>query len=387
MERYWKVLAVFFHHVAFDPTLGECVSIARSFPDADRNLPGVDFLHLCGQGAAKEHAMKIYRGLLNARTLEPRPQQPLTTAERKTLDTIVAQKRTEQRQYNFEQQLKSDAAEAAAKSAARKEEESSQMQRAGQVASEHGRDPLEALLTDDARTEPQEITFKDSDMKLIQSAIFDKFHGAQGKDADAPCFDDATKGNDISNPFARRRSIASEMARTSVCTASSSSNPFSRKRGSDAAAVSQSGQPTKIRSLGARAACGFIPETLRKEVRPIATPSQQPDHRTLVEPELHPRGGGAAKEAAQAVLIQRGIPLLAALPSDKDKSKLTGWFKSQHQSPVPVPETKVAKSALASWNPRPWEEPEEETTDNGVYENPLSMRKKNAAKFFSSKAW
>merc|ERR1719238_2558099 len=35
LHRFKKVLAVFFHHIAFDPRIGECVPISRAFPHAD----------------------------------------------------------------------------------------------------------------------------------------------------------------------------------------------------------------------------------------------------------------------------------------------------------------------------------------------------------------
>lgn len=109
MHRFHRVIAVFFHHVVFDPSRGECVSLSAAFPQYDRGLPDVVLSEVCGKYWSKDCAAQIAKGLLNARTLEPVPQEALTPSERRCIDNLLAQKRSDQREHNFQHTLREDA--------------------------------------------------------------------------------------------------------------------------------------------------------------------------------------------------------------------------------------------------------------------------------------
>jgi exonuclease 1 len=69
MKRFNAVLAVFWHHVVFDPRRGECVSIATSFPHTEAlrsRLEAPNFM------TSKEEASRIARGEIDPRSKLPR---------------------------------------------------------------------------------------------------------------------------------------------------------------------------------------------------------------------------------------------------------------------------------------------------------------------------
>jgi len=110
LARFRSVVAVFWHHVVYNPMHGMCVSIAEAFPHADRMLVGVDLAALVGHGALdKLDAKRMANGEVDPRSMKEREKEQLTPAERSSLDRILTQKRSAQRQYCFEQQLKADA--------------------------------------------------------------------------------------------------------------------------------------------------------------------------------------------------------------------------------------------------------------------------------------
>jgi len=415
-QRFTKVNAVFFHHIAFDPRIGECVSIARSFPHADRSFPGMNLVELCGTGPLKEHAGKVFRGAMMARTLGPRPVEALTPVERRTLDSIMARKRSEQRQYHFEQSLKADAAQIAATqqaASASRQPGSIFPQASGaaatspQQASVEDADDaaLEALLAENdvVPAAPRAISLRPGEAQAL-FAIFDEVSARRENDVEViddepmgggsaggavsscssqpPSFnssDASQKANSFASPkgnsFASQVIDASPPA-TSSQGATQSGNPFARKRPGDAVPFVSSQASKTIRTIGARSGSGGSNIFARRDVRPVASPIQKSEPRFLAAPMLGKRGGSAAMDAAQTVLAQKGMAELAPLPAHKDKTKLTGFFK-HHQQPLPVkPQATAPKSTLADWKSRPWEVEEEEPDTSAVshYENPLSMK-------------
>jgi len=183
-----------------------------------------------------------------------------------------------------------------------------------------------------------------------------------------------------SSQFVRRASLGSQRPASSS-SASSSSNPFARKRAANFILSSSqlsersqpSQQPTKKIVLGARTGTSGTAMLERREFRPVATPVKKYEQPQLVKPDFHSRGGHAAKDAADAVLAQRGFGKLAPVAPNKDRTKLTGFFPHQQKLPE-APKEPPPKSALASWKARPWEEDDEVEESAAAYVNPLSMQ-------------
>lgn len=352
-----------------------------------------------------------------ARTLGPRPVEALTPVERRTLDSIMARKRSEQRQYHFEQSLKADAAQIAATqqaaSAGSRQPGSIFPQASGaaatspQQASVEDADDaaLEALLAENdvVPAAPRAISLRPGEAQAL-FAIFDEVSARRENDVEViddepmgggsaggavsscssqpPSFnssDASQKANSFASPkgnsFASQVIDASPPA-TSSQGATQSGNPFARKRPGDAVPFVSSQASKTIRTIGARSGSGGSNIFARRDVRPVASPIQKSEPRFLAAPMLGKRGGSAAMDAAQTVLAQKGMAELAPLPAHKDKTKLTGFFK-HHQQPLPVkPQATAPKSTLADWKSRPWEVEEEEPDTSAVshYENPLSMK-------------
>lgn len=403
LQRFFKILSVFFHHVVFDPRLG-AVSIARSFPGIDRTIPGIDLTSLCGIGPAKDIIKGVWMGRLNARTLEPRTNEALTPAERRTLDGIMSRKRQEQKQYHhqarFEQTLRDDAVHIAAQRAAKQAAEASQAAAgASQPAgADAGHDKaLEALLTEEAPDEPKEMCLRNGDSKAIFAVLEAEERARQGEEGGEMVDVDGPSSNSIATPSVASQnpyfSGRARCAAPSMSSAATPSNPFARKRvalsQSQAASQGQdssSQRPAKFfRSLDSRGSM----QAASQMSRPIATGSRSNVHTVVdlcsprpVQPESHqrhiagsllgPQGGRSAVDAAKIVLAQRGIMEYEALPPNKDKGKLTGFFKQQKQAPK-VQAKPAPQSALAEWKSRPWEEPEAEEDTSAYYANPLSM--------------
>ena len=104
--------------------------------------------------------------------------------------------------------------------------------------------------------------------------------------------------------------------------------------------------------------------------------------RMLAAPELHRNGGGAAKEAATAVLFQRGLVEFKPLADHLDRRKLTSFFSLKTQKPTSTQATTVidldgtaAKTGLAAWKAQPWKKDEDGASSNPfrVTSNALSM--------------
>jgi len=415
MQRYFKVLSVFFHHIVFDPRHG-CVPISKSFPNSHRSIACVvDIEELCGKGPAKEVAAAVYRGRIDARTLGPRPQEPLTPAERRTLDGIISRKRQDQHQYNFEQQLKADAAKAyhfeqqlkadaaliAAQQAAREAEAKASQ---GQVSATPFVQPLLTgsaggpgfeFPPEDFLAEPREICLRPSDHKAIFQ-FFDEELARRDDvvDVDAEGVEwletPPPKDTNVMHSSQQEASLKPLARSAAVLEPSkqpSSSNPFARKRVAPHSQASQHVTQTELdgqrfskaaRSLGPRLAIPQREVIARREVRTVATPCKEVESRQVAHTELGPRGGASAIDSAKVVLAQMGMPDLVPLAPSKDRGKLDGFFKLQRQE-LPQAAVPAQKSALADWKARPWEVEEEKPEDYSdmqtLSENPLSMKR------------
>mmetsp|Transcript_61002 Transcript_61002/g.111774 ORF Transcript_61002/g.111774 Transcript_61002/m.111774 type:complete len:796 (+) Transcript_61002:71-2458(+) len=388
MTRFRNIVGVFWHHRVFDPRRGECVSIALAFPLADRSLSGVNLEELCGICAAKEHAARVAKGELDPRTFKERSQEPLTPAERRALDDIIARKRSEQHQYRFEQQLRADAAAqaaAAAERAARAAASGAPAAVASGSAAAVGTAPAAAAVPsdfdgdlpppaeapdddeDEENKPPPEMTLFHSDVK----AIFSLMEGKRSSDTGASQTPPRTAGQ------------ASVTTSDRAASTPANHNPFARKRASAPVSTGSKEPPKKIRVLGPRsntlAARGPAlakvrvtrepPEPVRRTSEPARVPAEAP--RQVEMPEHHPRGGSAAEMAADAVLAQKGLPNLEQVDPSKDRNKLTSFFKS-----APAAKRATGRilpgSALSNWRARPWEEATQEAPASAV-PNPLSL--------------
>ena len=138
---------------------------------------------------------------------------------------------------------------------------------------------------------------------------------------------------------------------------SKSSNPFSRKR---VATPCHNGRavPTAPVLVSKRAKVTWA--------APHVEAAPQRQFKTLAP---HSRGGYGAKEAAQAVLAQRGIADFKDLEEDRDKSKLKYFFPCKTDAEK-EPANKPSK--LSEWKPRSWEDDTPETKSVG--HNSLSIR-------------
>lgn len=385
LQRLQRVVAVFWHHTVFDPQRGACVSIAIAFPHADRDIPGIDIPALCGTHV--EDAAAIASGDVDPRTHERRPQAPLTAAERNLMDRMLAQKRSDMRQGNFEHKLREDAQRIAAQkeheaafqqtlredgqriSAARAAASAaSAAQPEGAVGEPAGQDVAGEEDEDDAK--PRDVVLLPSDVGAIFAAkllLGDPQRGGgalktppRGSGADAAS---VTSPPLLPNPFARKRASVSGIAEGANVLAK-------RQRWQEPSHASTPATPTQA-STAVKPANFFGRGGKPEHFGSIASQGT----RRLKEIELHPRGGYAASDAVSAVLAQRGTPELEALDPMKDRSKLTSFFASKPNAGAarrqPVAPEAPKGSALKTWNPRPWEEPEVEN------QKPVSNQKDN----------
>jgi hypothetical protein len=329
---------------------------------------------------------------------------------------------TEQREQLLARKMKADAAEIAA---AREAKQAAQAAAVTQPPAVHqplakaaGSDSAVEAARDELEEEaPKELSLLPGDgvaiaamLSSVQQSRLEQERGVDSSQASS------AERAVSSNPFARQ---------VQAGRASAPSNPFARKR---PAPAMEAGGPSAekcgcghllekdsqfCRKCGARRSEAFASaagleleriakrprclgsrmdgrtlahqeSTLRSVVRPVATPSQQPESRRLAATVLGPRGGKAASDAVAVVLAQRGMPELEAVEPSKDRGKLTGFFR-QHQRVAEV-EAAPKASALASWRARPWEKdvPEEESSTK-LSSNPLSHRQDASRRF--SRAW
>ena len=345
IPRYTSVVCVFWHHLVFNPRSGECTSISTAFPltESRRHCPGLDPATVCGIVFPKQEALRVARGELDPRTRLPKTLEPLTPAERRAIDGMLDIKRREldeKRQQDMQEQADKRRAEAEAL-------------RATQAEVPPTCDTGEALPDEPTPSvEAREIKLLPGDVRRLM-----QFHELR---------------NDESEEMRQSGTASNQVADTGT---SKASNPFLRKR--------------TPQSMGGMAVPGAKVGSQRPAIRGLAARKEvaEPlgDAGTFKKPEYHPRGGGAANLAVEAVLAQRGL-LGLKLDEDKDKSKLKYFFphggktREAHSKSPDVPKV----DTLSSWNSRPWEV-EPEAPAAAPRENVLSMRKRKTMACFRSR--
>jgi len=410
LKRFQNVVAVFWHHLVFDPRRGECVSIANSFPASTRELPGLDLRALCGVAVSKDIAKRVARGEVDARTHEARSQAPLTPAERMALDRILAQKRTEQRQHEFDQLLRADAKRAAEARAAEQLRSSQPalpdaQQQSACSSKVQGAPPVAppvaaptsggdaAAAQEEPHLEesaPREMCLLPGDIAAIL-AVKEEVLGQRGRQ-ESP--DDGAGGEQVheADGGAAESSVTPPRlpaaAQAETPSNPAHANPFARKRAAGPGSIGSSVLPKRPRVFGVTTA--QTPQGIGAVGRVGAGPrtaatggsgGAQESPRRMVQPEAHPRGGFAAQDAASAVLAQRGMPELERLPENKDRGKLTSFFRvkmpeKKGDRVEKVESAKTKGGGLASWRPRPWEAAEDDHTDPfTVGKNALSLQR------------
>lgn len=402
LTNYRSVVAVFWHHVVFDPRRGECVSLAVAFPESCRELPGIDIIKVCGAPIVKEQAKLAARGEVDPRTLQKRVHEPLTPAERATLDRRLAAGRVNQRKFENEHRRKAEAealmAATTERAAAAKEK---LLQEGGAAASgaqleggdpeSHGHVVADPEADRGTETEKQEPPPR-PEMRLAGSdvgALFAAKAAAEVEKQTADAGKQAADGNSDTPP---RNPAAPEARSTLSPTAPLQRyNPFARKRPAIGSGL-DGGAPGSVDS------CAVISKRPRIMAAPSVGSSSQnsswsrpasngvgseaskdgtSDARPLAAPRLHPRGGYAAMEAAMTVLSHRGHVEVEKLDESKDRSKMFFFLKpgeSSRASKKPTADKTEAapRRGLSAWRARPWEAPTQEA-HTSVAVNPLSL--------------
>ncbi|CAE7034782.1 exo1 [Symbiodinium natans] len=345
VPRFVSVVCVFWHHLVFNLRSGECTSISTSFPltETRRDCSGMDPATVCGKGFLKLEAVRVAKGDLDPRTRTVKKLEPLSPAERAVIDSILEFKRREQREYR--QQVAAEQAEA---QRAEAEAQKAMQEEALNCGIDESL-PEEPTVQQESR----EIKLLAGDFKRLQqlSALRDDWQEAKS----APPRTGESMGNGTSR----------------------GSNPFGRKRPSQDANVKESMNGIAVPAK--KSLC------LRQTVRCVVAPRASVDEDVkFKKPEHHPRGGGGAKTAVEAVLAQRGVPAVE-VDENKARSKLMSFFDRQavysredrSKSPSKADTQKV--DIIASWKSRPWEE-EPEAVASAPRHNPLSLR--NQARVF-----
>ena len=155
----------------------------------------------------------------------------------------------------------------------------------------------------------------------------------------------------------------------------SSTNPFARKR-----------VVATPCSNGRAVATAPVPVSKRaKVVVPkvaLGTPRVEAPQRPLKNLASHSKGGYAAAEAAQALLLQRGIPQYGKLEEDQDRTKVKYFFPPKTDKEK-TPAT--SKSKLSEWKPRSWEDDTEKSSL--VARNSLSIRGRGLPQILLRSGW
>jgi len=435
-DRFRSILAVFWHHIVFDPRRGHCVSIANAFPDVNRELPGIDLTSVCGTPIAKEHAKRAVKGEIDPRTHMERIREPLTPAERHTLDRIIQQKRFDQGQVEAEHRRKVEAQEianaiaekAAAASAANQKLPAAQgggRDGGGNAGPAHGGaapgapgdPPADAPEEDqdDDEPAPKPMCLLQGDIDAIM-AVKDGLREGDGADggSDAAVAGAARPGESATPP---RQAALPAAADTPPPVATPSQrgnpfarvNPFSRKRplveaAGASAEVAPASTPRpvlekrqRVLPPGVLAALGRTPTpsgaSAGRRANDAADAAKSPGTGgpgpKIVAAELHPRGGFAAKFAAESALMQKGI---YAYEKDQDRGKLTSFFgKSQTSEATRKPgvanvfKRKEDASHERGEDPRHGTEADPSSTHVG--ENLLSLRSSKRASALFKRFW
>mmetsp|Transcript_54312 Transcript_54312/g.115922 ORF Transcript_54312/g.115922 Transcript_54312/m.115922 type:complete len:757 (+) Transcript_54312:443-2713(+) len=403
VHRFNTVLAVFWHHTVFDPRRGECLSIAEAFPNTNRTLQGVEIRKICGEFHPKEYAARIARGEIDARTHEPRPQEPFTPAERACIERMLRDKRAQQREHQFQASMREDAermaqareaADAAmAETAAQVEEARRKANVAGlanpviNLLDENG-NVVENLTESNAQEAPQnqesqrEMVLLKGDVSVISGLLQEVFHSkstAQGKVTDENAPPEPPNTNKKLQTPPRSNNLSEETpalnnpAQAQSTTPAVKTNPFARKRllGSvTEPAVAKKPRPS-------------FSVPLRGPSQPDATQSEskEEEDRKLIQPEYHPRGGYAAFDASAIVLANRRGISMEKLEESKNPGKLGFFFKAAPKKSAAKDKPEPPKlTKLAEWRARPWE-PEEPEPEEPVVVVPKKPR------FWNRSSW
>lgn len=389
LPRFRSVLAVFWHHLVFDPTRGECMSIATSFPHVDRQFQGLDLSSLCGTPLPKDIAKRVAMGQVDARSLKGRDQTPLTPSERAALDRILAAKRSDQRQHEFEQILRADAQRASEQRAATEQMRSlqattrqDQQQPQNSGGSHHavgnvgsttvpctssGQVEREDEEDEDAQP-PQEMCLLPGDISTIlrmKEEVLGERNSVNGVDASGANMQEQRRQqqqqqNVISEGACNTTKMEAAVpgrsstppriptpGQAETTTPVAKANPFARKRSTTTPALAISTvlpkrqrvfgqQPRKGADDGSsKTPTGTLPATPAGSTIGREIPATQNETAAvqggaimrMVEPEFHPRGGSGAALAVATVLAHRGIIDLEPVPEAKDRGRLTSFFK------------------------------------------------------------
>lgn len=394
-KRFECVVAAFWHHIVYDSSIGKCVPIAEAFPRTIelRDLPGVDLPSICGTASEGMEARRMADGTVDPRTREIRDHEPLTRAERAYLDRIVKQKQQDQKEHNLLNQMHEDNAriaahrEAAVSLAATMTDQPSQ--KAPEDSRHHSEVPIEPVPTmemdqsEDAEVRPpMSMTLLPGDIHVLQTLSLRQMPSERIRANEA-------EGNLETPPRPGGR-----LAMAGPTPSQAVVNPFARKRATPEALSQVTVLPKRQRLITeAPAEDASQASTAPKAEMKSNSWNQHlisvPGVAILKKTEAHPRGGYAYKDAAEAVLLQRGAPLLEAVPESQDRGKISFFCKSK-QPAERKEEEKVSQptsskhSHLADWKARPWEVEEEGPGPFAIGINELSLQ---AQRSVGAKPW
>eukprot|EP00929_Paragymnodinium_shiwhaense_P008127 TRINITY_DN112069_c0_g1_i1.p1 TRINITY_DN112069_c0_g1~~TRINITY_DN112069_c0_g1_i1.p1 ORF type:complete len:817 (+),score=239.73 TRINITY_DN112069_c0_g1_i1:123-2573(+) len=410
LKRFNSVVAVFLHHVVFDLQRGDCISIASAFPGHDRSVPGIDLPSVCGQLVEKKFVQSVARGKVDPRSKQPRVWDPLTPAERQTLDRLIEMTRRGHRQLDAEDRRKKEGAAIAAERAERAEAARAKLLGAttagvkiegataaspSQVPGATGAPEIERvdLMDDDEEEEPpKEVTLRGSDVRALL-ACAQVAKAAGGFDAPAHTLETPPRAEhtpsvvedtpphpmaveSTANPFARKRAnepvaekpnSISKRQRLTFAEGTDSKAIIQRSGTGSASFMRGGSAPSKPpkASQGSSSSSGN-PFARRSEA--LACQGIKMDtERRLLKPTLHPRGGYAAEEAARTLLAHKGVYEYEKVSENEDKSKLKFYLGGKDASgKKPQPEVAAKRKTLAEWNARPWEDGQRELEEEAA---------------------
>lgn len=345
-QRFQRVVAVFWHHVVFNPARGECTSIATSFPltSSKRVLEGLDLQEVCGRPFSRQEAILMAKGEMDPRTRQPKRLEALTNAERRAIDLMLADKRSEQSDYRHQVALEEEEARKRAKM-----EETTDGTEAVEPEVPDVPEPTQHDQEKDQGNDCNDrgIQLIPGDERKILRFLEMKNEFSKAK-ADVKM---DVSGKSSTNPFARKRVVAT---------------PCSNGR-----AVATAPVPVSKRAKV------VVPKVA------LGTPPVEAPQRPLKNLASHSKGGYAAAEAAQALLLQRGIPQYEKLEEDQDRTKVKYFFPPKtEKEKTPAMTT---KSKLSEWKPRSWEDDTEKSSSVG--RNSLSIRGRGLPQILLRSGW
>jgi len=388
MQRFNKVIVVFWHHVVFNPLECKCASISSAFHGSARVVPDLEVEAYCGTFIPQELAMQASQGKVDPRSLKPRQLLPLTPAERATLDWILSKKKGELHNFEAEHRRKEEAkaiaavrelAEAAAARKAAGTHTSTQepvaptpattpaAETPGGIDENMAQNIDAAAIDEDVPPAPKPFNLLQADLSALLklTGSVPKLGIKRRRDGEAESTESPEKAaasSAPSNPFSRKNA-----------------NPFSRQNRNDTSQDDESSivvtKRPRLVPTANRAAIGLTSASTKSSASGIAKPE-----RLYVEQKLHPKGGYAAEEAAKAVLFRRGIREYEKIPEEQDRSKIGSFFRptsgdkkaaSFHKNTVE--KTDVDRKKVSNWKSRPWEASQEEAEGRVNQFNPLSL--------------